>query len=363
MSMIAQNYSCDGCGGMQKYSPKNQSLTCVFCGTEVKIAQSEPLKENNYEETLLEVTIDKDAKAQEIKCIKCASSFSLEPHAFASHCPYCDTPALIDCTQAIKPDGLLPFVVTRDEAKEKFKAWVSSRWFAPTVFTKYFANSKILLGTYLPHWTYDSDTLTQYQGERGDAYYVTVTKTVVEDGKSIQKEVQERRIDWSYVAGVVYVDFDDVIIPASPKVSSSILSALEPWETKSAKGFNTQYIAGFEAEEYTTTLEEGFDFAKEKMASLIEQKIKEDIGGDEQKISSQQTQYNNIRYKNILLPVWTAFFTWKNKEYQYAINAQTGEVVGDRPYSVTKITFAVLAVATLVAGIVYFDEIKNILGI
>lgn len=363
MSIVAQNYSCNGCGGMQKYSPKSHSLECVFCGTEVKIAQSEEVKENDYLQTLSEDKTEAESKVQEVKCVKCASSFSFEAHTFASNCPYCDTPVFIDCSHVLKPDGLLPFVVTRNEAKEKFKSWVSSRWFAPTIFTKYFSNSKILVGHYLPHWTYDTDTMTQYQGERGDAYYVSVTKTVVEDGKSIQKEVQERRIDWTYVAGVVYKDFDDVIIPASPTVSVSILNALEPWESNSAQGFDTQYIAGFEAQEYTTPLEEGFTLAKGEMASPITEKIKRDIGGDEQRISSQETTYNNITYKNILLPVWTAFFKWKNKEYQYAINAQTGELVGERPYSVTKITFTVLGVAIVIAGIVYFDEIKIFLGL
>jgi len=363
MSIIAQNYSCDGCGGMQKYSPKSHALVCIFCGTEVAIAQSAEVKENDYRQTLSEMPTEKESKAEEVKCVKCASSFSFEAHTFASNCPYCDTPAIIDCSQALKPDGLLPFIVTRDEAKEKFKKWVSSRWFAPTVFTKYFSNSKILVGHYLPHWTYDTDTITQYQGERGDAYYVSVTQTVIEEGKSVQKEVQERRIDWTYVEGVVYTNFDDVIIPASPRVSASILNALEPWESNSAKGFDSKYIAGFEAQEYTTTLEKGFDLAKDEMASVITSKIYEDIGGDEQRISSKQTEYNNITYKNVLLPIWTAFFTWKNKGYQYAINAQTGELVGERPYSITKITFAVLAVSTVIAGIVYFDEIKLFLGL
>ncbi len=359
MLKLTQNYTCDGCGGTQEYSPKTQSLMCLFCSTEVAIAQSAEVKENDYLETLSTLQSEKTVEVKEVSCTKCAASFSLSAHIFSTHCPYCDTPAMIDCSQNLKPDGLLPFIITRKEAKEHFSKWVNSRWFAPTAFTKYFENHKILLGTYLPHWTYDTQTTTVYEGQRGDAYYVSVTRTVMEDGKSVQREVRERRIDWSYASGVVYVDFDDVIVPASPKVPVSLLDALGPWETKSAKAFDTQYIAGFESEEYTTKVDEGFSLAKGKMASSIRNKIHTDIGGDEQKITSQQTQYNAIGYKNILLPVWTAFFKWHDKEYQYAINAQTGKIVGGRPYSVTKIVFAVMGGAGGAGTVTYFEEIKE----
>lgn len=358
MSIPTYTYSCDGCGGMQKYSPKSHSLECVFCGTEVKIVANKLTQENDYLQALSSQRVEKEPQAKEINCRKCAASFTLEPRVFSKDCPYCDTPTMVDCTQAFEPNGVLPFKITRKDAKERFSKWVSSRWFAPTAFTKYFSDNKILLGNYLPHWTYDTQTITQYQGQRGDAYYVSVTKTVVEDGKSVQKEVQERRIDWSYTSGTVHLNFDDVIVPASTKISSSILNALEPWESKSAEVFDRQYIAGFEAEEYTTTLDKGFSLAKNKMSPRIRRRVEQDIGGDEQRISSQSTQYNAITYKNVLLPVWTAFFKWHDKEYEYAINAQTGEIVGERPYSKTKIFFTVLAVGIVVGVIVYFSNLK-----
>jgi hypothetical protein len=353
MPLLSQNYTCNGCGGMQKYDAKTQSLCCVFCKNEVKVTSTQEVNENDYLAKLSCLEAEPNPRPKEVKCGKCAASFTFEAHVFATNCPYCDTPTIIECSAPIVIDGLLPFEVTHKEAKESFSKWVSSRWFAPTAFTKYFSDNKILIGKYLPHWTYDTNTITNYQGERGDAYYVSVRKTVMEDGKSVEKEVQERRIRWSYASGIVHINFDDVIVPASPAVSSSILNDLDPWESKSAKPFDTQYIAGFEAEEYTTKLEEGFDLAKDKMASSIQNKIRNDIGGDEQRISSQSTQYNAITYKNVLLPIWTAFFTWHNKEYQYAINAQTGELIGERPYSKTKIFFAVLSLISVVSAVMY----------
>ena len=106
-------------------------------------------------------------------------------------------------------------------------------------------------------------------------------------------------------------------------------------------------------------LDNGFEFAKAKMSFKIEQNVRQDIGGDQQQIHSIQTQHKNVTYKNVLFPVWTASFQWKNKEYNYAINAQTGKLVGERPYSVTKIVFAVLTGSGTVGSITYFEEIKG----
>ncbi len=213
-----------------------------------------------------------------------------------------------------------------------------------------------LTGYYLPYWTYDADTVSPYQGLRGDTYYVTVTKIVVQNGRQRRVQVQEPRINWTPASGVVYVSFDDITIGASKTISRAILDSLEPWNTVSLVPFDEQYLSGFEAEEYTIGLDNGFEFAKAKMTGKIKQNIRYDIGGDQQQIHSIQTKHNNVTYKNVLFPVWTASFKWKNKEYNYALNAQTGKIVGERPYSYVKLVFAVLAVILVVGGLIYVER-------
>jgi hypothetical protein len=183
-----------------------------------------------------------------------------------------------------------------------------------------------------------------------------VTKVIVQNGRQRQVRVQEPRINWTPVSGTVYVSFDDVTIGASKTISRAILDSLEPWDTTSLVPFDEKYLSGFKAEEYTVGLDNGFEFAKAKMASKIKQNIRYDIGGDQQQIQQMYTQHNAITYKNVLFPVWTASFQWKEKEYYYAINAQTGKIVGDRPYSYTKIFFAVIAVVSIVGGFIYMNE-------
>ena len=92
------------------------------------------------------------------------------------------------------------------------------------------------------------------------------------------------------------------------------------------------------------------------MVHKIEQNIRQDMGGDQQQIQNIQTHYNNISYKNVLFPVWTASFKWKNKIYYYAINAQTGKIVGERPYSSIKIFLAVFTIVSLIGAFLYLDK-------
>jgi len=359
MKFTAINFTCPSCGAPQAFSPISGTLVCEFCRNQTPIESSTDLiHEYDFHEAVASLNKQKNQIIEKkVKCQKCGSQFTLTPYSFSSHCPYCGTPAITDFIKEITPKSLIPFRKGQKEAQKLFAKWVGSRWFAPNAFKKYLDGDDRLTGYYLPYWTYDSDTTSHYSGQRGDVYYVAVTKTVIDNqGRQRQIQVQEPRIRWTPVQGVVYVSFDDVTIGASQTISRAILEALEPWDTTVLKPFDERYLLGFEAEEYTVGLDNGFEYAKAKMASKIERNIRLDIGGDQQQIYNIQTQHKEVTYKNVLFPVWTASFEWKDQAYHYAINAQSGKVVGDRPYSYTKIIFAVLAVIVVVGGIVYSER-------
>lgn len=362
MKFSAINFTCPSCGAPQRFSPATGKLTCEFCSTQTTIdTLNQPIHEYDFHKAVSTLESEESKTIQkEVFCKKCGGSFILTPYSFSSNCPYCGTPAIIDFIKEITPKSLLPFSITRKDAQLRFTKWVGSRWFAPNAFKKYLDGDRKLTGYYLPYWTYDSDTVSNYHGLRGDVYYVTVTKTVTDNnGRQRQVRVQEPRIRWTPASGVVYVSFDDVTIGASKTISRAILDSLEPWVTASLVPFDEKYLSGFEAEEYTIGLDNGFEFAKAKMSVKIERNVRQDIGGDQQQIHSLNTQHNNITYKNVLFPVWTASFKWKDKTYNYAINAQTGKIVGERPYSITKIVFAVAGGTGGAGSVTYFEEIKE----
>jgi hypothetical protein len=104
-------------------------------------------------------------------------------------------------------------------------------------------------------------------------------------------------------------------------------------------------------ESYAIGLEDGFSDAREKMKPAIREKIRRDIGGDTQRIFSINTRYDGVTFKHILLPVWISAYYFGNKLFRILINARTGEVQGERPWSWIKITLAVIAAITIIGGL------------
>jgi len=357
------NFTCKSCGAPLRFSPLHNSLDCEFCATQESIKKSiEEIKEYDLQTALNSLkNVSEQEISKKVKCNKCAATFSMTPYSFSSNCPYCATPAIIDFIKEITPKSLLPFQLSNKEAQSFFKKWIGSLWFAPSKLKKFVDGNEKLKGYYLPHWTYDADTYTQYHGQRGDVYYVYVNRTVVVNGRQQQQRVREARIRWTAVSGRVNNSFDDITIGASKTISHAILDNLAPWHTEVLVPFNEKYLAGFDAEEYTVGLDNGFELAKVKMNHVIRKDIHYDIGGDQQQITSLQTQYNNTSYKNVLFPIWTAQFKWKKKTYNYAINGQTGKVSGERPYSWLKIAAIVGTLGGGAGGAVYVDQHPEII--
>jgi len=361
MQFTPINYTCPGCGAPLKYSPVTGTLKCEFCQREVPIDSGDaPIIEHDLRSAL--ATLDEAPNQEitkEVTCPKCGSGFTLDPFAVSTNCPWCGTPAITEFVREIQPESLLPFRIHHKEAQATFARWIGSLWFAPSELKHLVDTDKSLTGYYLPWWTYDAQTVTDYRGQRGDIYYVTVQKRMMVNGKEQLVTVREPRIRWTPVAGRVQRFFDDVIIRASQSPSRKILDALEPWNTEALVPFDPKYLSGFESEEYTIGLDNGFEMARVKMDTVIRADIRRDIGGDQQQITSMQTRYDDVTWKNVLFPVWMTHFEYKGKKYYYAINGQTGGITGERPYSYAKIILLVLAVAGVLFAAAFFDDLRS----
>ena len=364
MKFKSINFTCKNCGAPLRFSPINDTLQCEFCLTKESIeASTERIREYNLKEALHSLHKNREQEInKEVKCNKCAATFTMTPYSISSNCPYCNTPAITEFVKEITPKSILPFQLSQQEAQIYFKAWIGTLWFAPSRLKSFLDGAKKLKGYYLPHWTYDAQTHTTYRGQRGDIYYVNVERNMMVNGRETRQVVREARIQWSAVSGAVNNAFDDITIGASKSISHTILDNLTPWHTEHLVPFNEKYLSGFESEEYTIGLDNGFEFAKVKMETIIRRDIRRDIGGDQQQIGHMQTHYNHTTYKNVLFPIWTAEFKWNNKVYHYAINGQTGKVTGKRPYSWFKIGSIVLVVLTLMGGLVYLDQHPEIVN-
>jgi hypothetical protein len=115
--------------------------------------------------------------------------------------------------------------------------------------------------------------------------------------------------------------------------------------------YEPAYIAGFKAQRYQVELPDGFEEAKSVMAGVIDGDVRADIGGDEQRVDAVETVYSNAFFRHVLLPVWIGAYRFRGKPYQVVVNARTGEVQGERPYSAWKIAFLVFGIVALIVVI------------
>lgn len=289
-----------------------------------------------------------------VQCGGCGGETTLGQNVTASHCAFCGASIAAQgkSRKLIKPSSLLPFSFTKEKAFELFTSWVRSRWFAPNALGKLAqAERQRLRGVYLPFWTYDAAASTTYTGQRGDDYTEMESYTAVENGQSVTRTRAVVRTSWRFVSGAVENRFDDVLVPASGSVPTAIVTSLAPWDLEDLVPYADEYLAGFESESYRVDLEEGFAAAKEIIHGQIEQTIRDDIGGDHQTIAGMESAYREVTFKHILLPMWICSYRFRDKVFRFVVNARTGEVQGERPYSWVKITLLSLAVAAAIAGI------------
>jgi len=346
---------CNQCGAKLTFLPGTNSLNCQFCGAinEIEV-ESKAIEEIDY------LTFISN-KAQEantievltIKCDTCGAQTTFGQNIVAQTCDFCDSPLVAkegQTSKIVEPESLLPFKVTENEGIEKFRTWLRKIWFAPNDLKKYAYQKDKLRGMYLPYWTYDSNTITRYRGERGDDYQEE-ERYKNDKGETETRTVTKTR--WTSASGTVEDQFDDVLVVASNSLPKKHVYNLEPWDLSGLTSFDKKYLSGFKAESYGIAVEEGFEIAKDIMQETIDETICRDIGGDHQRISSKDTKYNDITFKHILLPIWLSAYRYNNKVYRFMINGRTGEVQGERPYSWIKITFAVLAAIAVISLAVY----------
>jgi len=350
-----KHYPCSSCGADLLFEPKDGMLTCPYCGHKEAVAESAAqVEEQSFEQHLRirpEEMTALATNALEVKCQSCGATSIFMPPEVAGRCEFCGVQIVAQPKSAdpiLIPGGLLPFCVTQDHASSELKRWLSTRWFAPNRL-KRFAQPEAIHGIYLPFWTYDASTRTDYTGQRGEHYYETETYYERDaQGNEVARTRQVQHTRWYPASGTVLDAFDDILVPATQSLSSDHLAALEPWDLEQLKPYNPAFLSGFKAQRYQIDLAGGFELAKETMAPTIEGDVRNDIGGDEQRIDSVDTNYYNVTFKHLLLPVYAGAYQYNGKLFQIVVNGRTAEIQGDRPYSVWKIAFFVVVVLLVI---------------
>ena len=358
-----RRYNCPGCSAGLIFEPKDGALICPYCGRKEQIPSgAEEVKEQAYLDYLNESLSRCGTLADnalEADCSSCGSAVTFSPPEVAGQCPFCGTAVVAQPKSAnpvVVPGGVLPFKVTKPQAVSSIREWLASRWLAPSAL-KDLARQESISGVYLPFWTYDAYTVSHYTGERGEHYWETETYFETDsEGKRQVRTRQVRRTRWYPATGTVSRWFDDVLVPATTSVSDGRLVALQPWDLKVLEPYDPAFLAGFKAQRYQIALPDGFEHAKVTMQAVIRGDIRQNIGGDEQRIHQAATAYSAITFKHLLLPVWIGAYRFNQKVYQVLVNARTGEVQGDRPFSPWKIAALVLFLLSVFLVLVYLGH-------
>ena len=210
-------------------------------------------------------------------------------------------------------------------------------------------------GIYVPYWTYDAETRTAYTGQRGTVYYENRVVPVIQDGKRRMVNQQVAKVRWTPVRGRVARDFDDVLVLGSRSLPKRFTDAVAPWDLSALLRYDPRYLAGFRAEAYGIPVHEAYGEAREIMNGVITGDVRRDIGGDRQQVGKLSTEVGRLTFKHVLLPIWVAAYRYRGKSYRFVVNARTGAVEGERPYSPVKIAIAVLIGLILAIAIAWLQ--------
>ncbi len=354
------HFPCESCGSDLRFAPGQTRMVCPYCGHQQDIPRaSAPTRTLALAEHNLASALHDDLPAADMEevraasCPSCGAVIEFDGATHAKTCPFCATPVVVDTgsRRLIKPQALIPFVLTETEAREAMVRWLGQLWFAPNGLVEYTRRGRAMSGMYVPYWTFDADTASRYRGQRGIHYYETRTVTVNVNGRAERRQQQVRKTRWSPAAGSVARRFDDLAVLASTSLPQPFGDALDPWDLTALVPYEPGYLAGFRAEGYTVPLADGHATARARMDAVIRNDVARDIGGDEQRIEAVDTRFSAETFKHVLLPIWSAAYKYNGRSFRFLVNGQTGEVQGERPWSAWKIAFAIL-LALLVIGAV-----------
>lgn len=351
----AHQSKCSACGGVMQYAPREGNLKCLYCGHtqniergNVEIEENDFLYWSSQAESATD-SADSFETASDVKCRQCGATTTLPPNTSGAKCAFCSTPLILQeasVQRFWKPDYMIPFVIADKEAATKFHSWLGRRWFLPNKVKRAGVRTEAFKGVYMPFWTFDAEAHSLYQGERGDDH------TEVRKGANGKQE-RVTVTTWTQVSGHVNNSFDDVIVPASTTLPNYIASSLDNWALEQCVPYRHEYVAGYVTEIYSKDFRACYPIAQKKMEVQIRSSVENAIGGDRQRVHNIRTEYDEIMFKLLLLPIWISSFSYNGKLYQFVVNGQTGQVSGNYPRSTVKIIIFVLCIA-LILGLMYW---------
>ncbi len=327
------NKKCPNCGATVVFDPASGGMLCEFCGYKTELpppTADNQICELDFASATQTASFEWGAQKKSVVCKQCGAESIYDALETAAVCPFCGSTSVMPAAteNSMAPGAVVPFAITKENAGQRFASWIGGKLFTPTK-AKQSAKPDSFQGVYLPYWTYDTQTTSNFSAragfdrrvKRGDSY---VTETT-----------------WRPVSGVYQEFIDDETVMASKRNNNNRIKACEPFDFSKLVPYSPQVVAGFIAERYSVGLQEGWGIAqnsiKQRLNSNIRRYIQQSWRCDRVDSLHFSTLYSNITYKYLLVPVWISSFKYNDQVYQFVVNGQTGKVAGNAPISALRV--------------------------
>ncbi len=334
-------YKCPNCGGETFFDPKVQKIHCLYCGSMFEIENKTIATERNLTELLESGNVWTEAEVYQ--CKTCGAKEILNSQEVSIKCPFCGTNNIIKTEElpGLKPQGITPFKLDKNQTSQIATKWAKKKLYAPRDFKKSVKPENIQ-GVYNPVFTFDAQTDSTYNGTLGKNY--TTYRYI--NGKRVA--CTETR--YFNISGLQTVTFDDILIQASSTIPTKIVNKIEPFPTKKAVEYKTEYLRGYFANTYNKSGQECWNECKTIMNSTIERQILKRYDYDIKLSLNIQTSFMNEQYKYILVPIYVGHYNYKNKLYNFYVNGYNGKIGGKTPVSKIKISITILIGLLILVG-------------
>ena len=350
------NYQCPACTGPLHYSAKSGKLECDYCGSSFGVAEIEALYARKESEAAAakqaadakaeaaqaakaeaaeaaaasggwdtsDLSRDWGAEADGLRvysCPSCGAELICDQSTAATACPYCGNPAIVpgQFSGALRPDYILPFRLSKDDAVQALRAHYKGKPFLPRSFTS--ANHiEQIQGVYVPFWLFDG-------GAEGAASYRASNTNVFETG---DYEITETR--HYHVVRAGSLAFEKIPVDASSKMPDDHMDSIEPFDYAQLRPFSTAYLPGYLADKYDVTIDDSRDRADTRCRETLAQALRDTVTGYGACVTEREDialRRGKVHYA--LLPVWMLSTKWRGQDFLFAMNGQTGKLVGDLP--------------------------------
>ena len=360
MATQITNYQCPSCTGPLQFSATTGKLECEYCGSGFTAEEIEELyaAKNEKAEAAAENAAAADGwDAENMRsylCPSCGAELLCDVTTAATACPYCGNPTVVpgQFADVQRPDYVIPFAVEKETAVEALKQHYKGKFLLPGTFARE-SHLEEVKGVYVPFWLYDGDADANvvFRATRSRVHTTPNERITTTDHFRVER------------AGTV--SFEKVPVDGSTKMPDGHMDAIEPFDYEKLEPFSMSYLPGFLADKYDLNAEECAQRAQERCRNSAIAAMESTVTGYNGSTVEQadvQMQQENVSYA--LMPVWLLSTRWQDKNYLFAMNGQTGKLVGDLPVSKVRMAllFAGLFAVLATFGWLIFETEVGIIG-